>query len=374
MIYTKAALKPDEKVCLELRGLYEQFGYKKYKMSKFEEYSLYVENKDFLGTDKVITFTDLDGRLLALKPDVTLSIIKNTNATPQVNEKLYYQENVYRENRESHTFTEINQMGLEYLGDVDNYAITEVITLAAESLNTVSENYILELAHMGFVVELLDSLQVSRNTKIDFLKQIRMKSADGIRLVAEKADLSTLQVESLCKLPTLYGDVMSTIEEAKRICMNGAMERALGEIAEIYQALEALGYADRIQLDLSIVNDIDYYNGIIFKGYVEELGKAILAGGQYDQAMEYLGKKANAIGFAVYLNEINRIMSSRKEYDVDAVIVYGSENVEDVAKAVRSLQKDGLTVRAEKQLPQGLRYKDLYKIENGELRKEGESC
>ena len=228
MIYKNAALKPDEKVCLELRGLYEQFGYKKYKMSKFEEYSLYVENKDFLGTDKVITFTDLDGRLLALKPDVTLSIIKNTNETLQDNEKLYYQENVYRENRESHTFTEINQMGLEYLGNVDNYAITEVIMLAAESLKTVSENYILELAHMSFVVELLDSLQVSRNTKIDFLKQIRMKSADGIRLVAEKADLSTLQVESLCKLPTLYGDVMSTIEEAKKICMNGAMERALG--------------------------------------------------------------------------------------------------------------------------------------------------
>jgi ATP phosphoribosyltransferase regulatory subunit len=167
---------------------------------------------------------------------------------------------------------------------------------------------------------------------------------------------------------------MSTIEEAKKICMNGAMERALGEIAEIYQALEALGYADRIQLDLSIVNDIDYYNGIIFKGYVEELGKAILAGGQYDQAMEYLGKKSNAIGFAVYMNEINRIMSARKEFDVDAVIIYGSENVADVAKAVRSLQEQGLTVRAEKQLPETLRYRDLYQLENGELRKEGESC
>lgn len=374
MIYKKAALKPDEKVCLELRGLYEQFGYKKYKMSKFEEYSLYVENKDFLGTDKVITFTDLDGRLLALKPDVTLSIIKNTNATPQVNEKLYYQENVYRENRESHTFTEINQMGLEYLGNVDNYAITEVITLAAESLKTISENYILELAHMGFVVELLESLQVSRSTQLEFLKQIRIKSADGIRLVAQKADLSTLQIESLCKLPSLYGDVMSTIEEAKKICLNGAMERALGEIAEIYQALESLGYADRIQLDLSIVNDIDYYNGIIFKGYVQELGKSVLAGGQYDQAMEYLGKKADAIGFAVYLNEINRIMASRREYDVDAVIVYGSENVADVAAAVKSLQEQGLTVRVERQKPEELRYKELYIMENGKLRKEGKSC
>lgn len=375
MTYTKAALKPDERVCLRLRGLYEQFGYKKYKMSKFEEYSLYVENKDFLGTDKVITFTDLDGRLLALKPDVTLSIIKNTNATEQESEKLYYQENVYRENRESHTFTEINQMGLEYLGNVDNYTITEVIALAAESLKTISENYILELAHMSFVVELLESLQVSRNTQIEFLKQIRIKSADGIRLAAEKADLSTLQIESLCKLPSLYGDVMTTIEEAKKICLNGAMERALGEIAEIYKALEAMGYADRIQLDLSIVNDIDYYNGIIFKGYVQELGKSVLAGGQYDQAMEYLGKKASAIGFAVYLNEINRIMGGIREYDVDAVVIYNEkENAADVVNAVKSLQEQGMTVRAEKKIPEGIRCRETYVLENGQIRKEGASC
>lgn len=379
MIYKKAALKPDEKVCLELRGLYEQYGYKKYKMSKFEEYSLYVENKDFLGTDKVITFTDLDGRLLALKPDVTLSIIKNTNATSVETEKLYYQENVYRENRESHTFAEINQMGLEYLGNVDNYTITEVIALAAESLRIISENYILELAHMGFVVELLESLQVSGSTQLELLKQIRIKSADGIRLVAEQADLSTLQIESLCKLPSLYGDVLETIEKAKKICLNGAMERALGEIAEIYNALEALGYAKNIQLDLSIVNDIDYYNGIIFKGYVQELGKSVVAGGQYDQAMEYLGKKARAIGFAVYLNEINRIMASRREYDVDAIVTYNKgESVASIANAVKQLQEKGLTVRAEQKAPENIRCREIYTLENGQLKcikgEEGATC
>lgn len=375
MTYKKADLKPDEKVCLALRGLYEQYGYKKYKMSKFEEYSLYVENKDFLGTDKVITFTDLDGRLLALKPDVTLSIIKNTNATKVASEKLYYQENVYRENRESHTFTEINQMGLEHLGNVDNYTIAEVIILAAESLKTISPNYILELSHMSFVVEMLASLQVSRNTQLELLKQIRIKSADGIRAVAEQAELSTLQIESLCKLPLLYGDVMSTMKAAKKICLNGAMEKALGELADIYSALEEMGYANNIQLDLSVVNDIDYYNGVIFKGYVQELGKSVLAGGQYDQAMEHLGKKANGIGFAVYLNEINRIMGGRKEFDVDAVILYKeNEGIKAVMDAVNSLQEQGLTVRAETVIPEGLRYRQQYKLENGTLRKDGAAC
>ena len=78
----------------DLSRLYEKAGYKKYKMRKFEEYSLYLENKSFLTSEYVITFNDLSGRLLALKPDVTLSIVKNTNATPSASEKLYYTESV----------------------------------------------------------------------------------------------------------------------------------------------------------------------------------------------------------------------------------------------------------------------------------------
>lgn len=375
MKYKKAELKPDEKACLALRGLYEQYGYKKYKMGKFEEYSLYVENKDFLGTDKVITFTDLDGRLLALKPDVTLSIIKNTNTTVAGNEKLYYLENVYRESRESHTFKEINQMGLEYIGKVDTYSITEVITLAAKSLETISSDYILEIAHMQFVVELLKSLQVAEHIKLKLISLIRSKNADGIRKTAESSDLSELQIESLCRIPSLYGDVTETIKEARKICLNGAMTRALEELSEIYEALKALGMAEKIQLDLSIVNDIDYYNGIIFKGYVKELGKSILAGGQYDQAMVRLGKKADAIGFALYLNEINRIAWQKPEYDVDAVIVYDcNENVVDVARAVSRLQQEGLRVRADKAVPENVRFRDLYVLEKGQLRKEGAAC
>lgn len=374
MKYKKAELKPDEKACLELRGLYEQYGYKKYKMAKFEEYSLYVENKDFLGTDKVITFTDLDGRLLALKPDVTLSIIKNTNATAGCNEKLYYLENVYRESRESHTFKEINQMGLEYIGKVDAYCITEVIALAAKSLKTISKDYILEIAHMSFVVELLESLQAPEHIQLKLLRLIRSKNADGIRKTAKEAALSELQTESLCRLPSLYGDVKKTIKEAKKISLNKAMDQALDELAEIYDALKALGLAKNIQLDLSIVNDIDYYNGIIFKGYIKELGKSVLAGGQYDQAMVRLGKKTGAIGFALYLNEINRIAEERKSFDVDAVLVYGEEGVVAVSEAVRQLQKEGLSVRAEKQIPEGLRYKELYVLKQGQLRKEGAAC
>ena len=73
----EAMLKKDEQAIFLLRKLYQNYGYQSYKMSRFEEYDLYVRNKDFLVSDQVITFSDKNGKLLALKPDVTLSIIKN---------------------------------------------------------------------------------------------------------------------------------------------------------------------------------------------------------------------------------------------------------------------------------------------------------
>jgi len=76
----------------ELNKIYEKYGYKKFKMSKFEPYELYMENKDFLNSNQVISFTDLDGELLALKPDVTLSIMKSGKGEGRI----YYNENNLR--------------------------------------------------------------------------------------------------------------------------------------------------------------------------------------------------------------------------------------------------------------------------------------
>ena len=108
-------LRREEKIVLELRGLYEDYGFRKYRMGKFEEYDLYLENKNFLKDPNIITFHDLDGRVLALKPDVTLSIAKNTHATAHSSERVYYLENVYRLEKQN-GYREIEQLGLEYIG------------------------------------------------------------------------------------------------------------------------------------------------------------------------------------------------------------------------------------------------------------------
>lgn len=123
-------LKSEEKAIFSLRSLYSKYGYLPYKMSKFEEYELYLRNKDFLVSDRIITFNDTNGKLMALKPDVTLSIIKNGEDIDGFKQKLCYNENVYRVSGSTHQYKEIMQTGLECIGDIDEYDAFEVITLA----------------------------------------------------------------------------------------------------------------------------------------------------------------------------------------------------------------------------------------------------
>ena len=144
---TQNILRKEEKAIFDLRELYETHGYKKYKMSKFEEYDLYADNRSFLAEGNIITFNDTHGKLLALKPDVTLSIVKNAASGERIKE--YYNENVYR--AIDGEYREIMQVGLECIGEADLYSTCEVIMLAKKSLECISKDYILDLSNAAFV-------------------------------------------------------------------------------------------------------------------------------------------------------------------------------------------------------------------------------
>lgn len=364
-------LRPEEQATLQLRGLYEQYGYKKYRMSRFEEYSLYAANKRFLPSENVISFTDLDGRLLALKPDVTLGIVKNTKAVKDSTEKLYYTENVYRESKESHTYKEISQMGLECIGSVDVYAVIEVLSLAENSLSAFGTDFVLAVSHMGMVVGLMESLAVNENIQKRMLACIRSKNANELKQVAEEAKLSRIQTENLCALPSLYGDFPSAIRKARKIAVNKTMEEALEQLEAIYKAMRAVGLAKKMRLDFSMINDIEYYNGIIFQGYLDGLPRNVLSGGQYDGMMAKMGKDLEAIGFALYLSELRRLPGKKTTFDVEALVLYeDGADYGRLAQAVRRLAKEGLRVRAERTIPAGLKYQRLYRFTEEGLRED----
>lgn len=375
-------LRRAEAATLRLRSLYETCGYQRYRMGRFEEYSLYAANKSFLLSDNVLTFTDLDGRLMAMKPDITLGIAKNAKVGRDSCEKVYYIETVYRESKESHTYQEINQMGLECMGAVDSFTIAEVLSLAIRTMASFQIDYVLKISNMDFVVGLMDGIPVDTEMKRQLLARIRSKNTGELELLCRRAGIPEAETKRLLELPELYGEFSETLTRAS-VLADGfpMMEAAVERLEALYAILEAEGLAGKVRLDLSMVNDIEYYNGIIFQGYLDGLARYVLSGGQYDRLMEKLSKEAEAIGFGLYLKELDWLPERQQDWDAEALILYeDGVDLQGLFQAAGQLRKEGKRVRVERKAPAQMRFQTVYrydgelKLEDGGCREEAAGC
>lgn len=361
----ETVLKYEEAVVFRLRALYKKYGYSQFKMSKFEEYDFYVRNKDFLISDRIITFNDTNGRLMALKPDVTLSIVKNAPALQGATQKLYYNENVYRVSDGTHTFREIMQSGLECIGDIDLYSECEVVSLALRSLSVISDGFVLALSHTGIAAGLLSESGLNAGACERVLACLGERNAHGIREVFSDAGGEEAACARLCALAQIYGRPAEAFAKLEPLCTDTMSNTALLELRAVCGALEAEGLCGHVRLDFSVANNMDYYSGLVFRGFVDGVPAGVLSGGRYDRLMQRLGKKAGAIGFAVYLDQIERLGGERPAYDVDTLLLYTeADSAAAVLEAVRRLSDAG-KVFAARTVPEGLRYRRLLRLSGG---------
>lgn len=358
----------EEMAVMGLSKLYKQYGFKQFKMSKFEEYDLYAKNKDFLLNNNVITFTDTNGKLMALKPDVTLSIVKNSNDTFSEPEKVYYSENVYRVDNGTHQFKEIMQVGLECVGDIDVYSVSEVIMLAQKSLEAISPRNILDISHMGFITGVLDEVNLNDEQKNEIITCIREKNTLAIGKLADKYEFTPQVLNALTMLTELYGPFDKTIQKVKSISFNSKTEQAVAELESIYSFLKQYDCSGKVNLDFSIVNDLNYYNGVIFQGFIDGVPSSVLTGGRYDNLLHKFGKKSGAVGFAVYLDLLSRLMFGDVEYDVDVLLLYDdSTELTNLAESVKNITESGKSVKTQKINSGAVRYRQLMRLSNGEV-------
>ena len=352
-----------ERVLNALRDLYGQYGYLPYKMSKFEEYDLYVRNKDFLISDGIITFTDTNGKLMALKPDVTLSIIKNSREQAGCVQKVYYSENVYRVSAAAHCFKEILQTGLECMGDIDDYRLYEVLCLAAQSLRVISPACVLDISHLGVPEALL--ADVATEKKSDIYRCIGEKNLHELRRACE--GLSPAVAEALCSLVTTYGPPAAVLPRLKK-ALSGLIDTApIDQLERVLAPFADSEWADMLRLDFSVVSDSRYYNGLVFKGFVDGVPDSVLSGGQYDKLMRRVGRSSGAIGFAVYLDELERLEQPTDGYDVDTLLLYDKDSdLTGLGQAVAALAQEG-SVSAQQQIPDKLTYRQLLYYKDGEV-------
>lgn len=350
-------LKKDEQAILLLRKLYQAYGYQPYKMSRFEEYDLYVRNKDFLVSDQVITFSDRSGKLLALKPDVTLSIIKNAGKSADI-QRVYYNENVYRVDPQTRAFREIMQTGLECIGALSAVDVAEVVLLAAQSLSKLGENFVLDISHMGIVGGMLSKSGLSHEGQKQALHFLHQKNSHELRRLCEAENCPSHELLVLAECSGTPKEVFAKIQ-------NVQIGESLVQLQQICQVLETFGFGDKIRVDFSVGTDMKYYSGVVFKGYLEGITTWILSGGQYDKLLQKMDRGGNAVGFAIYLNLLEQIRE-KADFDVDTVLLYAKDtDPMELMDAATQLRQQTNVLTATK-LPQNLRWRKLYQLQEGE--------
>ncbi len=306
--------KFDEKVVFAMRELFIGAGYTQYKMSKFEEYDLYSKNKDFLVSDGVITFNDVNGKLLALKPDVTLSIIKNSKDTATT-QKYFYNENVYRISSSSSSYKEIMQTGLECIGNVGVKEILEVVTLALKALSIISSSFRLTLSNVALVESLLDDYGVQGEARENVKRALADKNEE---LLSSSVNANVFK--ALKTLIISKGNAIDTLSDIATATLSENSKSLVLDFKYFIQELIGSGYGDFIDLDFSLATASGYYSGIVFKGYVSGIAERVLSGGQYDKLMNRFGKNSGALGFAVYLDTLEWLSGKVEESEEDGYV------------------------------------------------------
>ena len=297
-----ADMEVSEKTDLKLRGLYRKDGYERFKMGKFEEYDLYAQNRDFIPTEDIITVTGEKGKLLALRPDLTLSIVKYFRPEQSPIERLYYSETIYRSDKKGN-YRELKQTGLECLGNIGIEETAEVALLAALSLKSISSDYIMDISHMGFLSEMLDGLTEKQKSEIIFA--IGRKNIPYLEKTIADYEIDEEISKRILMVANSYGNYKEVLKTIKALSLSDKALKYLDEIEAVCRVLAKNKFGNNINIDFSIINNMTYYSGILFKGYIAGISSGILSGGRYDGVMERMDKKGGAIGFALYLDELN---------------------------------------------------------------------
>ncbi len=330
-----------ERLSISLEELFSRFGYKKYMVSRFEKYSFYTENENFLEDSRVITFSGRSGTLLALKPDITMSIAKHCIKNPDDHHKIYYNESVFRIPRGQSEFSELRQIGIENIGDGDDYQIIEIINLAIKSLAKISSDFVLCLSNMVLIREAFRDLglEVAQMNKI--IEYMRQKNVHDLQKYIKEEKINDGGV--FVRLITLDSDLVAGLAQLKEFYKNTRFESEIEQMDRIFTTLLTICEPAKLRLDYSHISNTLYYNGMVFTGYILGLAAPVLNGGRYDKLVAKMGlPNKSALGFAVLLNEVEKLYTSTEQIPKE-VFYDEAASIIDTIQMANKLYDEGAT-------------------------------
>ncbi len=320
-------------VCGRIESVFVTRGFKRVITPGIEFYDLFSLPCSGISLEDMFKTTDNRGRLMVVRPDSTLPIARMVATRLQNNimpVRLYYKQAVYRNNP---TLTgrrnELMQMGVELLGVKGVRADLEIITTAVQALKNVASDFRVELGHAEVFDALSDELEINDIEKEKIRLSIEGKNYSALNNLLDRL-APCRAVSAIRSLPSLFGGE-EIFEKARKICEGTKAEQALDYLHKIYDSLRALGLGEKLIIDLGLVQRNDYYTGIVFTGYINGIGDAVLSGGRYDALLSEFDAPMGAAGFAIDTDAVTlkTLADAKRSYsDNPAVLIYAKDGFE----------------------------------------------
>ncbi|AGX44102.1 ATP phosphoribosyltransferase regulatory subunit [Clostridium saccharobutylicum] len=332
-------------------GIFEKWGYKEVITPTLEFYETFNYNSQSLKEEDMYKFFDNRGRILVLRPDMTIPIarvVETKLKDSKIPIKLRYTSNVFRVHASlGGKRNEYTDCGVELIGLEDKKSDLEVLVLALEALKKLElRDFKLEIGNIGFFNGAFKNLDIDQEYKENIAQFIEDKNMKSLEDYLDTLDIKDEYKKFFNKLPWMFGD-KKILEDAKNIAFNDDIKENLEYLEELYEQLDELGYGENVTFDLGMVPRLNYYTGIIFRGFGEGVGNTVLRGGRYDSLIQASKKYIPAIGFSIDINSVIPNVNIYNDLNNDenlCKVFYGAENRIEAIKKSEELRREGFIV------------------------------
>ncbi len=345
MVEVLENLNKEEKLVFRLRKLFESYGYEKVAVNLLEEYESYYLHGELFKVDSLLKVIDPSGKLFVLRPDMTMPIAKKFAREKKeypFNNKVYYSDDVFRIKEGSiGSILKEKQVGIELLGEKNLYSDYEAIKLAVEALKIISPKYHIDFSHVKFLEIIFEKSGFNYDEKEEIFEHIQNRAQSELKKILRNKKIEKKIKDILIDIPNLYGTFEDVIKKVKSYGIDEFKE-IIEELEELRRVLPKVN----IELDISMVNNINYYTGIIFKGYLEGLSQVALQGGRYDTLAKNFGRDFDAVGFGINLDEIfSKLVKDEMSTKGYLVLIKDYEGIDEI---LSKLRVDGKRIKVEK--------------------------
>lgn len=349
--YLSDELMIKRKIEFKLRELFISWGYEEILPPSFEYYDTFKNTLRSIDEKDIFRFFDKEGDILALRPDVTTQIARIIAARykDDMVKRFCYITNVFRyDEPQAGRLREFTQGGIELTGIKSDEADAEVIALAIRSLNDIGiYDFKIDVGQVEFLDGFFEDLHL-KDELVEKLKlYVSMKNLSGLERYLDELDIDVSVKQLLLMLPELFGGY-EVLDKARAMTSNRKALDAIENLRGIYKVLKDLEMDRYVIFDLGTTQKLNYYTGIVFKGFVRDIGYGILAGGRYDNLVSNFGINRAAVGFAI---GIERAMLALVKQHGDGVnlpkktlIIYSRAKIKDAFLKAEEMRKEGKIV------------------------------